>query len=133
MAFYQYFSDKDESFRHLAGHVARQLWASLEAMGTLGPDGDGWSALRAWIGRHGDIHARDEPVHRVFDAAAGSDEYLAGDSARVNQRQVTLFQSKMSTSRLPPRQLEPVVSLLCTAIAVVHIIEHGLLTGAPAT
>src|SRR3954470_21574721 len=68
-SFYQYFSGKEDVFQHLTGQVARHLDASTEALEPLTPDADGRRALRAWIGRHGDIYVRYEPVFHAFEAA----------------------------------------------------------------
>ncbi len=112
VSFYQYFAGKDDVFRHLAAQVARQLRASSEALEPLTPDDGGWVALRGWVGRYGDIFARYEPVFRAFGAAAESDEALAGGSRRAGERNVAIFQSKLSTTALPPRHLDPVVALI---------------------
>ena len=112
VSIYQYFAGKEDVFRHLAGQVARQLRASAEALDPLTPDAAGWSALRAWVARYGDIYARYEPVFRAFGAAAQTDAALVGGSARAGERNVALFQSKLSTTTLPPRQLDPVVALV---------------------
>ena len=58
VSIYQYFSGKDDVFRHLAGQVARQMRASAEALEPLTADDAGWAALRAWVVRYADIHAR---------------------------------------------------------------------------
>src|SRR3546814_4231077 len=97
VAFYQYFSGKDEVFRHLAGEVARQLEASFEGMATVTADAEGWSSLRAWVERHASIHASYEPLYRSFDAAAGTDEALAGGSARVAAHHSELLLDRKST------------------------------------
>lgn len=111
-SFYQYFSSKEDVFRHLAGQVARQLTASAEALDPLTPDADGWASLRAWMGRHGDIYDRYQPVFKVFWAAAESDEVLLAGSARASDRNVAVVRSKLVTATLPPRQLDPVLKLL---------------------
>src|SRR5688500_3510153 len=102
VSFYQYFSGKEDVFRHLAAQVARQLRASAEALEPLTEDARGWTALRGWVERYGDIYARYEPVFRAFGAAAESDEALAGGSRRAGERNLALFQSKLSTTALPP-------------------------------
>jgi AcrR family transcriptional regulator len=116
VSIYQYFSGKDDVFRHLAGQVARQMRASAEALDPLTPDAGGWSALHAWVSRYVDIHTRYEPVFRAFSAAAESDTALAEESRRTGQRNVALFQSRLSTTALPPRQLDPVVGLLLAGV-----------------
>src|SRR5215218_3976739 len=115
-SFYQYFSGKEDLFRQLAGQVARQLRASSEALEPLTPDAAGWDALRAWVRRYTDIFSRYESVFRAFGAAAESDALLAGGSRGVGERNVALFQSKLSTTSLPPRQLDPVVGLLLSGV-----------------
>jgi len=116
VSIYQYFSGKDDVFRHLAGQVGRRLRASAEALEPLTPDADGWAALRAWVSRYAEIHARYEPVFRAFSTASQSDEALAGGSVRISERNTALFQSKLATSTLPPRQLAPVVVLLLAGV-----------------
>jgi AcrR family transcriptional regulator len=116
VSIYQYFSGKDDVFRHLAGQVARQMRASAEALAPLTADTDGGAALRAWVVRYTDIHGRYEAVFRAFGAAARTDEELAGGSARAGERNVAVFQSKLATTALPPRQLDAVVGLLMTGV-----------------
>ena len=48
-SFYQYFSSKEDLFRHLAGRVARQLNESAEALEPITGDQAGWDALHAWL------------------------------------------------------------------------------------
>ncbi|MBA2280014.1 MAG: TetR/AcrR family transcriptional regulator [Actinomycetota bacterium] len=112
VSIYQYFSGKDDVFRHLAGQVARQLRASSEALEPLTPEAAGWDALRSWVARYAAIHTRYEPVFRAFGTAAQSDAALAGGSVRAGQRNLGVIQSKLTTTALPPRQLGPVVALL---------------------
>src|SRR6476659_9095761 len=44
VSFYQYFANKEDVFRHLAGQVARQVSASTEALDPLTADAPGWVA-----------------------------------------------------------------------------------------
>src|SRR5918995_5315923 len=81
VSFYQYFAGKEDVFRHLTGQVARQLGASTEALGTLTPDVEGWMAIRAWVARYADVYERYRPVFQAFQAAAESDEAVAGGAA----------------------------------------------------
>ncbi|HMG40203.1 MAG TPA: TetR/AcrR family transcriptional regulator [Acidimicrobiales bacterium] len=111
-SFYQYFSGKEDVFRHLAGQVGRQLSASVEALGPITADADGWATIRAWIARYDDIHQRYEPVFQAFQTAAESDESVAGESARSDERNVAGIRSRLATTTLPPRQLDPVIALL---------------------
>ena len=116
VSFYQYFAGKEDVFRHLTGQVARQLGASTEALGTLTPDVEGWTAIRAWVARYADIHERYRPVFQAFQAAAESDEAVAGGSARAGERDVAAVRSKLATTTLPARQLDPVIALLLECV-----------------
>ncbi len=111
-SFYQYFSGKEDVFHHLTGQVARQLSASSEALDLLRPGLAGWSAIRAWVDRHAEIYRRYEPAFRQYSAAAESDETVATGSARWQQRNVARIHSRLVTTTLPPRQLDPVITLL---------------------
>jgi AcrR family transcriptional regulator len=111
-SFYQYFSGKEDVFRHLSGQVARQLGASIEALRPLTADAEGWDALRTWIARYADIYDRYEPVFQVFQTAAESDAAVAGGSVRIGERNVVGIRSRLATTTLPPRQLDPVIRLL---------------------
>jgi AcrR family transcriptional regulator len=116
-SFYQYFSDKDDVFRHLAGQVARQLSASTEALDPITPGQDGWESLRAAIDRHLAIYERYQPVFQVFQAAAESDELVASGSARVGVRQVSNLQAKLTTTEIPHRALAAVLDLLLNSLS----------------
>jgi AcrR family transcriptional regulator len=115
-SFYQYFSGKEDVFRHLAGQVARQLRASTEALGLVTPDADGWRSIRAWVARYSEVYERYEPVFQVFQAAAESDAAVAGGSARTGERHVAAFRSRLTATTLPPRQLDPVIALLLESL-----------------
>lgn len=116
VACYQYFSGKDDVFRHLAGQVARELRASVAALDPVTPDGEGREAIRAWVGRHGDIHERYEPVFRAFSAAADSDATLSAGSERVGDRQHEAFAARVGAASLTPRLLGAVVPPLLATV-----------------
>ena len=131
VSFYQYFSDKEDLFRVLAGQVARQLRASTEALGRVGPEAEGRAALRAWVQRHAGIYERYEPMFRAFRDAAESDEIVAGGSARTAARNLEQFQSRLGDSDLPPRRLETVVALLIESVTQCHVTAALLRSQAP--
>jgi AcrR family transcriptional regulator len=108
VSFYQYFANKEDVFRQLAGQVARQVSASTEALDPLTPDLDGWAALRAWVSRFGTIHARYEPVFHAFEG----DEELAAVARNIGEESVTRIRARLETTTLPPRHLDPVLRLL---------------------
>ena len=95
-------------FRHLAGQVARQVSASTEALDQLTPDLAGWAALRAWVARYAEIHARYEPIFHTFDV----DEALSGMARHTGAETVGRIHARLATTTLPPRQLDPVIRLL---------------------
>lgn len=133
-AFYQYFSSKEDVFRHLAGQVARQLTASAEALEPITADIAGWRSLRAWIERHGDIYDRYEPVFRAFQAAAESDEAVASGALRIAERSVAGVRRKLEGTRLPARHVDPVIAVLTEAISRTHnladLLQRALPDGA---
>ncbi|HEX6567523.1 MAG TPA: TetR/AcrR family transcriptional regulator [Acidimicrobiales bacterium] len=131
-SFYQYFSGKEDVFRHLAGLVARQLSASTEALGLVTPDAGGWRTIRAWVTRYSDVYERYEPVFRVFQTAAESDAAVAGGSARTGERHVAAFRSRLTATTLPPRQLDPVITLLLGCVPRTFDVAAMLRTATPA-
>ena len=117
VSFYQYFLGKEDVFSSLAGQVARQISASTEAIHPLTPDTAGWDCLRAWVGRYGDIHARYGPIFQAFPSTFEGDEELTAAAMRVRDESVARIRSKLSTSDLPPRQLDPLIALLLACLA----------------
>ena len=129
-AFYQYFSSKEDVFRHLTGQVARQLDASTEALEPLTPDEAGWLALRAWVSRHSDIYGRYEPVFHAFQAASESDDAVATGSARWRVRTVSRIRSRIATTTLRPRELDPVIVHLLECVTRTHDVARMLRSAA---
>jgi AcrR family transcriptional regulator len=117
VSFYQYFSGKEDVFVSLAGQVSRQISASTETIDPLTPEAGGWESLRAWIGRYADIHARYGPIFRALPAAVEEDDGLQTGATRVRDQTVARIRSKLSTSDLPPRQLDPLLALLISCLA----------------
>ena len=111
-SFYQYFSSKEDVFRHLAGQVGRQLMASADVLRPMTPDAAGWSVIRAWVDRHTAIYARYEPVFEAFQAAAESDDAVASNSVRILHRHVASVRARVTATTLPSRQVDPVIELL---------------------
>ena len=116
VSFYQYFSGKEDVFSSLAGQVARQISASTEAIDPLTPDASGWDGLRAWVGRYGDIHARYGPIVRGLPTTYRDDQGLTTASARLSDQSVSRIRSKLSSSDLPTRQLDPLIALLVACL-----------------
>jgi AcrR family transcriptional regulator len=130
-AFYQYFSSKEDVFRHLSGSVARQLDAATEALGPLTPTAAGWSALRGWIARHSEIYARYEPVFHAFQAASESDDAVASGSARWGRRSVARIRARLAGAALEPREPEAVILSLLECVTRTHDVAGILRSAAP--
>ena len=108
VSFYQYFASKEDVFRTLAGQVARQVSASTEALDPLTADDEGWLAMRGWVTRYAEIHARYEPVFQSVE----TDDALADLARRTGDETLTRIHARLATTTLPPRQLDPVIRLL---------------------
>lgn len=112
VSFYQYFASKDDVFKELAGQVARQVSASTEALDPLTDDRRGWDAMRAWVARYAETHARYAPVFHALE----SDDVLAAVAWRTGEETVARIHARLSTTTLPPRQLDPVIRLLLECV-----------------
>jgi AcrR family transcriptional regulator len=112
VSFYQYFASKDDVFKELAGQVARQVSASTEALDPLTDDVQGWDAMRAWVARYAETHARYAPVFHALE----SDDVLAAVAWRTGEETVARIHARLSTTTLPPRQLDPVIRLLLECV-----------------
>jgi AcrR family transcriptional regulator len=117
VSFYQYFSGKEDVFSSLAGQVARQISASTEAIDPLTPEADGWRGLRAWVGRYGDMYDRYGPIFQALPAALEDDDRLTSSVVGLRDQSVARIRSKLSTSDLPPRQLDQLLGLLLAGLA----------------
>jgi AcrR family transcriptional regulator len=115
-SFYQYFSSKEDVFRHLAGQVARQLMASAEALEPVNAEESGWKAVRAWLDRHAEIYARYQPVFEVFQIATETDDAVATGSARIIERHVAIVRARVAGSAVAPRQLDAVIEQLLNCV-----------------
>lgn len=116
-SFYQYFSSKEDLFRHLAGRVATELSASAEAVEPITADQAGWDALHAWLERYAAIYDRYEPVFATFDTAVASDAMVASGSSVVAKRTFATLRSRISRSVLTSRQIDVVVGTIVQTVA----------------
>ena len=94
MSFYQYFSGKEDVFFRLAGQVARQVRACVEALDPLSADADGRASVRAWVSREAGIYARFGPVFDAFGAAAAGTESVAALGVREGEGNVAQIRSR---------------------------------------
>jgi AcrR family transcriptional regulator len=112
ITFYQYFANKEDVFRQLAGQVARQVSASTERLDPLTSDFDGWTALRTWVADYAEIHARYEPAFHAYEG----DEMLAAIARHTGDETLARIRLRLEAATLPPRRLEPVIRLLLECV-----------------
>lgn len=116
VSFYQYFSSKEDVFSSLAGQVARAISASTEAIEPLSPDAAGWDALRAWVGRYGDIHEHYGPIFQALPAALAEDDKTIAAATRLRDETVERLHSALSRGGPPARDLHALLSLLLACL-----------------
>lgn len=114
VAIYQYVSGKEELFRVLAAQAATLMWAALEALDSVTPDGAGHAALLAYIGRLADIADRYGPIIGAFDAAVQDDDSLLDGATSIVTGGAGRLAARVVGSDLPARLLGPTVELLNT-------------------
>jgi AcrR family transcriptional regulator len=116
-SFYQYFSSKEDLFRHLAGHVARELRASTEMITSITADAGGRDELQRWLDRYSEVYDAFEPVFVTFHVAAAADEEVAAGSSRVKNRQESVLISKVGGSPLSDEERSKVVRTMLDTVA----------------
>ena len=109
VSFYQYFASKEDVFRQLAGQVARQVGVATEAARPA-------HCRRRRLGR---APGMDRPLRRDpcalrarLPRATRADDALAAVAAHAGDETISRFHSRLATTMLPPRQLDPVIRLL---------------------
>ena len=116
-SFYQYFSSKEDLFRHLAGRVARLLNESAALLEPVTADQAGWDALHEWLGRYSRIYDAYEPVFVTFQTAVQSDEMVASGAAVVFNRTLDDVRRKVVGSELSPAGISSVVRTVLQTVA----------------
>jgi AcrR family transcriptional regulator len=104
---------------------------STEALEPLIPSAAGWRALRAWVSRYADIYDRYEPLFHAFQAASESDDAVATGSARWGVRTVSRIRSRIVTTALRPRELDPVITQLLECVSRAHDMAQILRPAVP--
>lgn len=132
-SFYQYFSSKEDLFRHLAGRVARQLNESAEALDPISADQDGWDSLHDWLTRYSGIYDTYEAVFVTFQTAVVSDAMVASGASVVANRSFNDIRSKIIGSFLPDAQIDTVVRALLQTVARLNRESELLEIVAPTT
>ena len=131
VSFYQYFSGKEDVYYDLAGQVARQVRASVEALDPLDGSPAGWAGMRAWVERSGEIFARYGAVFDAFEVAAERAESVASMRATTDVN-VASIRAKLRNVRLPGREIDAVLTIwLACMVRTFHLAEV-LRSNAPA-
>jgi AcrR family transcriptional regulator len=116
-SFYQYFSSKEDLFRHLAGRVARLLNESAEALDPITADLAGWESFHRWLERYSEIFDDYEPVFATFQTAVASDDMVASGVAIVTTRISKDLHSSIVGSPLPSSEIDTVIRTLLQTVA----------------
>jgi AcrR family transcriptional regulator len=133
VAFYQYFSSRDDVIRHLAGEVVTQVQDIVNRLDPLTPDAKGWHSIRAWVSAYGDIYERYGGLFHALRAAIDSTEDVAAIRAGVQARNVAQIRSKLADSALAVPYLDAVLELLTETIGWAHTSVGIVRTAAPQT
>ncbi|MDT3444033.1 MULTISPECIES: TetR/AcrR family transcriptional regulator [unclassified Pseudofrankia] len=131
VAFYQYFSSKEDVLRYLAGQVARQVGASVEAMGPLTPDAAGWTTIREWVERYADIYEHFGAVFHVFESAARETLSLKALNVQAATTNIALIRSRLTSTTLAHHEADAVIGLLLGATARTYYSAEILRHAAP--
>lgn len=110
-AFYQYFADKDDVLRNLAGTVRLQLEAAVAWLQPVTPDAHGWQSLRGLIERWAEIHERHHAVLDAFPAMFEADPDFANDATTARSGLVSAIAARVRDSDLSPGLVEGTVDL----------------------
>lgn len=129
--FYQYFSDKEDVFRHLVNQVVRQVGASVEAIGAITPDAFGLETIREWVRRYAEIFDRYGPVFHDFNTAAERTADVAALRDQAAAVNIGRLHAKVQGSDLSDRDLDSVLELLLDATARVYYNAEMLRRAAP--
>ena len=115
-SFYQYFSSKEDLFRHLAGRVARKLNESADALDPVTGDVAGWQSFHGWLERYSEIYEANKPVFVTFQTAMASDAMVASGVSIVAARSFKDLRSKIVGSPLPSADVDAVVRILLQTV-----------------
>jgi AcrR family transcriptional regulator len=108
VACYQYFTDKEDLFAHLADRVAGQVDATIDALDPIRADSAGWQSLRDWITRTSQVHGRYQAVFHSLDR----DPMLAAKAREAGEATVIRLEARVEGTDLSPRRLDAATRLL---------------------
>ena len=94
--FYLYFSNKDDLFRVLAEECAEVMTALADELGPVGPDADGYAALREWLSRFVTAYRRYGPIIRTWSEAQPDDPEILGLGVAAMDRITTRLAERIA-------------------------------------
>jgi AcrR family transcriptional regulator len=115
-AFYQYFADKEDVLRHLAGQLTLHLDAAVAWLGPVTTGADGWRSLHDLLGRWAEIHERHRPVFDAFPAMFETDPAFATDATQARARFVSAIAARVEGSELSPATVDGTIELFLTVL-----------------
>ena len=131
VAFYQYFSNRDDVIRDLVANVARQVQEIVDRLDPLTPDARGWHSIRTWVSAYGDIYERYGGLFHALEAAIDSTEEVAAIRANITARNVAQVRSKLTEPALTAPYLDIVLELLTETIGRAHTMVGIMRAAAP--
>lgn len=123
-AFYQYFSSKEDVFRHLAGRAAQRLVEVTESMADITPGAEGRDALRSWLGDFSAIYDDFEPIFMTFTSAAATDAEVADGAARIGVRTFEAIRSKVTGGEHSRARRNAIVRMLLDTVTRINRISR---------
>src|SRR4051812_4610581 len=131
VSFYQYFSSKEDLFRHLAGRVARLLGELVDGLEPITPDAAGHATIMRYFDEYAVIYNEYRPVFVTFQTAASSDVVMAEGGHRIAVRSLEHLQRKVIGSPLAPDQLTGTVRTMIETASRANRIHDLLEEGSP--
>lgn len=116
-AFYQYFSSKEDVFRHLAGSAGRALMTATESMDPITADSDGRDALYHWLLEYSAIYSEFEPIFDTYSSAAASDGVVQSGAGRVSEATHASLRRHITGQVVSRREADNAVRTLFETVA----------------
>jgi AcrR family transcriptional regulator len=131
VSFYQYFSSKEDLFRHLAGRLAKRLAELVDGLPMITADEAGRDALARYFDEYSLIYDEYQPIFVAFQTAAASDEVMAEGAQRVGSRVEAHVASKIVEPAVRGDELGGTVRTVIESAVAANRIHELLSEGDP--
>jgi AcrR family transcriptional regulator len=131
VSFYQYFSSKEDLFRHLAGRLAKRLGELVDGLPPITGDEAGRDALVRYFEEYSLIYDEYQPIFVAFQTAAASDEVMAEGAQRIGSRVVAHIESKIVDPADKGNELGETVRTIIESAVAGNRIHEVLAEGVP--